>query len=148
NDFGPWTAPCPRSTPFRTPQVCRGGGRGGFRPVWVRLAPQSPRFLAPAVCRSECDEVNGAHHALWSVRAMRRTMRGSMNETCATCGAPLPAGARFCMNCGQPVAPVPAADERRRARLQAAAPGNLLDKMRAPRLTGERKTVTALFADV
>ena len=39
-------------------------------------------------------------------------------------------------------------DETRRARLSAAAPARLVARMRAARLTGERKPVTALFADV
>src|SRR4051812_41827999 len=64
------------------------------------------------------------------------------------------------MNCGQPVAaPVApgagasavasaAAIDRRHAALAATAPQSLVEKLRAPRLTGERKPVTALFADV
>lgn len=36
----------------------------------------------------------------------------------------------------------------RRARIAAATPAPLVDKMRAAKLTGERKPVTALFADV
>ena len=39
-------------------------------------------------------------------------------------------------------------DEARHARLSAAAPSPLIEKMRAAKLTGERKPVTALFADV
>ena len=68
-------------------------------------------------------------------------------SVCANCAAPLPTDARFCMTCGQPVATT-TTDEPRHARLQAAAPAPLVTKMRAPRLTGERKPVTALFADV
>jgi class 3 adenylate cyclase len=57
------------------------------------------------------------------------------------------------MNCGQPVgapaAAAAAADiDRRHAALAASAPQSLVEKLRAPRLTGERKPVTALFADV
>ena len=52
------------------------------------------------------------------------------------------------MNCGQPVAAAGPVDEATRARLTAAAPAPLRAKMVAPRLTGERKPVTALFADV
>jgi len=68
--------------------------------------------------------------------------------TCTNCKAILPEGARFCMNCGQPVAAAGPVDEEARARLTAAAPSPLREKMRQPRLTGERKPVTALFADV
>ncbi|MDL2335785.1 MAG: adenylate/guanylate cyclase domain-containing protein, partial [Chloroflexota bacterium] len=54
------------------------------------------------------------------------------------------------MSCGQSLAP--AGDEAMaaalQARLAAAAPTPLVEKMRAAKLTGERKVVTALFADV
>jgi class 3 adenylate cyclase len=52
------------------------------------------------------------------------------------------------MNCGQALEPAAAADADRQARLSAKAPAPLIDKMRAARLTGERKPVTAVFADV
>jgi class 3 adenylate cyclase len=53
------------------------------------------------------------------------------------------------MYCGQPVAasPTPREDDRL-ARLTAAVPAPLAEKMRAAKLSGERKVVTALFADV
>lgn len=76
----------------------------------------------------------------------------TMADVCVSCSSPIPEGARFCMNCGQPVpggAPdVAAAADQRHAALAAAAPRSLVEKLRAPRLTGERKPVTALFADV
>jgi class 3 adenylate cyclase/energy-coupling factor transporter ATP-binding protein EcfA2 len=68
--------------------------------------------------------------------------------TCPRCAAEVAPDARFCATCGQPLAPAGSDDEGRRARLAAAAPAPLVDKMRAARLTGERKPVTALFADV
>jgi class 3 adenylate cyclase/tetratricopeptide (TPR) repeat protein len=55
---------------------------------------------------------------------------------------------RFCSNCGQPVNVQTAADSARLTRLAAAAPAPLADKIRAAHLTGERKIVTCLFADV
>ncbi len=67
---------------------------------------------------------------------------------CANCQAELPVGARFCMNCGQPVPAVTPADDARLERAAAATPAPLADKMRAAHLAGERKIVTALFADV
>lgn len=67
--------------------------------------------------------------------------------SCPRCEAVVPADARFCMNCGQGLDPA-SADEAVRARLTAAAPAPLIDKMLAAKLTGERKPVTALFADV
>jgi class 3 adenylate cyclase len=69
-------------------------------------------------------------------------------RTCPRCEAPVPTDARFCMNCGQALEPAAAADADRQARLSAKAPAPLIDKMRAARLTGERKPVTAVFADV
>jgi len=71
-----------------------------------------------------------------------------LSAACTKCGAALPAGARFCMNCGQPVGASISADEARLARLAAATPSPLAEKMRAAHLEGERKTVTVLFADV
>lgn len=67
---------------------------------------------------------------------------------CPRCDAVVPADARFCMNCGQALDAVTPADSDRQARLAAAAPGPLVDKMRQAKLTGERKPVTALFVDV
>jgi class 3 adenylate cyclase len=52
------------------------------------------------------------------------------------------------MNCGQPVGVNTPADDARRTRLAAATPQPLAQKMRAAHLAGERKVVTALFADV
>jgi len=60
----------------------------------------------------------------------------------------VPADARFCMNCGQALGPATDADQQLQARLAATAPAPLVEKMRAAKLTGERKPVTALFADV
>ena len=71
-----------------------------------------------------------------------------LSRACANCGATLPAAARFCMSCGQPVGGSTSADEARLARLAAAAPAPLVEKMRAAHLEGERKQVTVLFADV
>ncbi|CAN5740085.1 hypothetical protein BH23CHL8_BH23CHL8_12840 [soil metagenome] len=79
---------------------------------------------------------------------------GAPTVACPNCEASVPADARFCMNCGHALEPAQAtdqadqADQARRARLSAAAPAPLVEKMRLARLTGERKPVTALFADV
>jgi class 3 adenylate cyclase len=54
--------------------------------------------------------------------------------------------ARFCMNCGHPVGAAPEGP-RQRPRV-AAVPDSLAEKMRAAPVTGERKPVTAVFADV
>src|SRR3954471_5420745 len=71
----------------------------------------------------------------------------SVGLSCPRCEAPVPADARFCMSCGQSLG-ADASAAARQARLSAAAPAPLLDKMRNTKLTGERKPVTALFADV
>ena len=68
--------------------------------------------------------------------------------SCSRCDAAVAADARFCSNCGQGLQAPSEADEARQVRLAAAAPAPLIDKMRSARLTGERKPVTALFADV
>jgi class 3 adenylate cyclase len=71
-------------------------------------------------------------------------------QRCANCQAELPSGAKFCMNCGQAVAAAvtQTQDDARLTRLAASAPAELKTKMRAAHLAGERKMVTALFADV
>jgi class 3 adenylate cyclase len=68
--------------------------------------------------------------------------------SCPRCRASVTAGARFCANCGQALTDATLADAEAQTRLTAAAPAPLIEKMRAARLTGERKPVTALFADV
>jgi class 3 adenylate cyclase len=72
----------------------------------------------------------------------------SPSRTCPRCEASVAPDARFCASCGQALTDPSTADEAARARLIAAAPAPLITKMRAARLTGERKPVTALFADV
>jgi class 3 adenylate cyclase/tetratricopeptide (TPR) repeat protein len=69
-------------------------------------------------------------------------------QRCANCQSDLGPGARFCSNCGQPVNVQTPADSARLARLAAAAPAHLADKIRSVPLTSERRIVTCLFADV
>ncbi len=70
--------------------------------------------------------------------------------TCPRCDAPVAADARFCANCGQALTPDSGDDgvQARQERIAAAAPPTLIEKMRTAKLTGERKPVTALFADI
>src|SRR5205085_6759348 len=69
----------------------------------------------------------------------------SLQPQCGSCGAPNRAGAKFCDGCGMPLAlstPPPAAETDTtgvRLSIEAGEPG-VID--------GERKTVTALFADI
>ena len=74
-----------------------------------------------------------------------------MTLHCSNCQTELPGGARFCMNCGQPVGQgAPAGPANGAAvRLAAAAPAPLIEKVRAAaHLSGERRTVTAVYMDV
>jgi class 3 adenylate cyclase len=73
---------------------------------------------------------------------------GAQVVTCPNCAASVPADARFCMNCGNPMAQAVETDLERRSRIAAAAPTPLVEKMRTARMTGERKPVTSLFVDV
>jgi class 3 adenylate cyclase len=66
---------------------------------------------------------------------------------CPRCDAAVAPDARFCANCGQALG-TSERDAAVHARLSAAAPAPLVEKMRATKLSGERKPVTALFADV
>ncbi len=68
--------------------------------------------------------------------------------SCPRCEAAVPADARFCASCGEALMEASETDRVRQIRLSAAAPSPLIDKMRTAKLTGERKPVTALFADV
>lgn len=72
----------------------------------------------------------------------------SPSQRCPRCEASVAPDARFCANCGQQLAEPRTADVSAQARLIAATPEPLIEKMRAARLTGERKPVTALFVDV
>ena len=71
---------------------------------------------------------------------------------CGACGAPRSAAAKFCAACGAPVEPrgPGAAADVREAAPQAYTPLHLAARILRDRgaLTGERKQVTVLFADV
>ena len=72
----------------------------------------------------------------------------SAPRPCVRCKQPLSPDARFCPNCGHPVEAPTELDELRHRRLTASAPPLLADKIRSALLKGERKPVTALFADI
>ena len=64
---------------------------------------------------------------------------------CSKCGADNPAGQRFCGQCGTALgAPAPAAS----AKKSCDAPILVAEAPAPESLDGERKTVTALFADI
>ena len=71
-----------------------------------------------------------------------------MTQSCPRCDASVAPEAKFCANCGQALTEASTADAAVHTRVAAAAPAPLITKMRSARLTGERKPVTALFADV
>lgn len=67
---------------------------------------------------------------------------------CVNCQTALPTGSKFCLSCGQQVGGATPADRAQLSRLAAATPSSLANKIRAVQpATGERKIVTALFAD-
>jgi len=72
----------------------------------------------------------------------------SAPRPCVRCKQALSPDARFCPNCGHPVEVPTEIDELRHRRLTASAPPLLADKIRSALLKGERKPVTALFADI
>jgi class 3 adenylate cyclase len=76
------------------------------------------------------------------------TVESPSARTCPRCEASVAPDAKFCANCGHSLAEVSPADATIHARLSSTAPAPLVTKMREARLTGERKPVTALFADV
>lgn len=79
---------------------------------------------------------------------LARIMVDYPSLSCPRCAVAAPADARYCAKCGQALVDGTEGDQALQARLAATAPSALIDKMRAAKLTGERKPVTALFADV
>ncbi len=84
----------------------------------------------------------------------------ALMRACPNCGTRSQPGARFCMNCGYPLAegtqngPAPpnrqdGQSDPRLVQLASTTPPPLAEKIRAAaRLSGERRLVTTLFADV
>ena len=72
----------------------------------------------------------------------------SPSLACPRCEASIAPNARFCANCGQALGDPTPVGEATHTRLHATAPAPLIEKMRAAKVSGERKPVTALFADV
>jgi class 3 adenylate cyclase/tetratricopeptide (TPR) repeat protein len=69
---------------------------------------------------------------------------------CAACGFANEPGEKFCGGCGTPLTAAPYTPEPQMPPPQAYTPSHLTDKILAarPALTGERKQVTVLFADL
>src|ERR1043166_7915311 len=77
-----------------------------------------------------------------------RQCGSALQLTCANCGTAMGPGDRFCTACGQPASGVTSADDARLNRLNQAAPASLVNKVRTADVSGDRKVVTCLFADV
>ena len=73
-----------------------------------------------------------------------------LEAACPACGAPVPADKKFCGACGAPLAAGAAPAPGRFAGPQAYTPPHLAERILRDRsaLSGERKQVTVLFADV
>jgi class 3 adenylate cyclase/tetratricopeptide (TPR) repeat protein len=75
-------------------------------------------------------------------------------QRCGTCGAELPAAAKFCIECAAPVTdaarPEPLVPDPRERTPRTYTPAHLVDKILRSRtaVEGERKQVTVLFADI
>src|SRR5262245_52921622 len=71
-------------------------------------------------------------------------------RACSNCGSQLSSGARFCAECGHPALPAAAPAVGGAASLQSYTPRHLAEKilMSKSALEGERKQVTVLFADL
>ena len=68
---------------------------------------------------------------------------------CPSCHTELPASSRFCMNCGMPISADPRAEHAHHTHPVAPVPAPLAEKVRAAaHLSGERRTVTAVYVDV
>src|SRR4029079_9875268 len=72
----------------------------------------------------------------------------STTRTCPRCDASVALDAKFCANCGLALTEASSDDAAAHTRSAAASLARLITMMRTALLTGERKPVTALFADV
>jgi class 3 adenylate cyclase/predicted Ser/Thr protein kinase len=134
--------------------LARGGG----------LGPKSPKEGATRQMRSGSEEqqsaIVSAHLTCPGCKSINPGVArfclncgGSLLTHCANCQTETPAGVRFCMSCGQQVGGVTPDDNARQARLAAATPLSLANKIReAGRPIGEkaheRRVVTALLAEL
>ncbi|MFN2252755.1 MAG: SpoIIE family protein phosphatase [Candidatus Promineifilaceae bacterium] len=93
--------------------------------------------------------MNDADHQSIDGRFLQDREAAPSAPRCAGCQMLLPVGARFCLNCGQPVTGRTPTAETHFIPLAAAAPPPLVEKVRAAAyLTGERRLVTAVYVDV
>lgn len=105
------------------------------------MEPDKTAELSATLCR-QCRTRNPAA-AIFCLNC-----GSALVEHCDNCQAVLLTGAKFCMSCGQQVGGATPADREQLSRLAAATPSSLASKIRAVQPTvGERKIVTALFAD-
>src|SRR5215471_15642824 len=95
------------------------------------------------------DTLLAAHYHRPSRNRVVCLIRREEAPWCSACGTELPAGARFCLACGQPVQVSDAVQPRPTAPV-AYTPKHLAEKILTSRsaLEGERKQVTVLFCDL
>jgi len=74
----------------------------------------------------------------------------ALNLRCPSCGAENTPGEKFCGECGAGIASAPSSSAQKVSQLALAAPGIRIaaEQADASAIEGERKTVTALFADI
>ncbi|MBS1811690.1 MAG: protein kinase [Acidobacteria bacterium] len=100
---------------------------------------------SPATSQTVCQQCQSANPA---AAKFCLNCGSALINRCTNCQTVLPTGAKFCMSCGQQVGGATTADRAQLSKLAAATPSSLARKIRAVQPTaGERKVVTALFAD-
>ncbi len=109
----------------------------------IFAAPSQPS--APTASQLICQQ---CHEANPTTAKFCLNCGSTLVARCTNCQTVLPTGAKFCMSCGQQVGGATTADRNQLSKLAAATPSSLANKIRAVQPTaGERKVVTALFAD-
>ena len=109
----------------------------------IFAAPSQPS--APTASQLICQQ---CHEANPTTAKFCLHCGSALVARCTNCQTVLPTGAKFCMSCGQQVGGATTADRNQLSKLAAATPSSLANKIRAMQPTvGERKVVTALFAD-
>lgn len=107
--------------------------------------PQSPTPPSSTASQMICQQ---CHESNPTTAKFCLNCGSALIARCTNCQTVLPTGAKFCMSCGQQVGGATTADREQLSKLAAATPSSLANKIRAVQPTaGERKVVTALFAD-
>ena len=111
----------------------------------TRILAATPQSSAPMASQMICQQ---CHEANPATAKFCLHCGSALVARCTNCQTVLPTGAKFCMSCGHQVGGATTADREQLSKLAAATPSSLAHKIRAVQPTaGERKVVTALFAD-